>query len=198
MRAVVNLRDDELAERRSKGLDRWDEMWEGVLHMTPAPSVEHQRIVSALLEFLRPLLRAARRGELVPGINVFRDAATRSDYRIPDLTFVASGRDHILHADGVRGEGPDAVIEIRSPDDETFEKLPFYAAIGVSEVIVCDRDSRRSRIFRLAGQQYVLLQPDSEGWLQSEALGVRMRLLESRPPRMRIEDPFDASLGVEI
>ena len=103
-----------------------------------------------------------------------------------------------MHADGVRGEGPDALIEIRSPDDETFEKLSFYAAVGVSEVIVCDRDSRRCRIFRLAGQQYVLLQPDSEGWLQSEALGARMRVLEGSPPRLRIEDVSDPSVGVDI
>ena|SRR5947207_3088850 len=44
MRAVlVHVTGHELAHRRSTGLDRWDEMWEGILHTTPAPSLEHQR-----------------------------------------------------------------------------------------------------------------------------------------------------------
>ena len=50
MRAVlVHVTQEQLADRRAKGLDRWDEMWEGVLHMTPAPSVEHQRILARLI-----------------------------------------------------------------------------------------------------------------------------------------------------
>jgi Uma2 family endonuclease len=51
---------------------------------------------------------------------------------------VARGCESIIAADGIRGGAPDAVIEIRSPDDETDEKLPFFAALGVAEVIVID------------------------------------------------------------
>ncbi|HXE80525.1 MAG TPA: hypothetical protein VNK41_07220 [Vicinamibacterales bacterium] len=58
MRAVIRIREEELAGRR-KGLDIFDEMWDGVLHMTPAPSIGHQRIVGELFEFLFP--RAGRR-----------------------------------------------------------------------------------------------------------------------------------------
>lgn len=146
MRAVIHIRDEELADRRSKGLDRWDEMWEGVLHMTPAPSLEHQRLLDRMIEFLGPLVREARRGTLFSGINVFRESSATPDYRIPDLTFVASGREHVFRADGVRGGGPDAVIDIRSPDDETYDKFPFYAALGVREVIasVTARSQRSS------------------------------------------------------
>ncbi len=199
MRAVVvHLREEELADRRSKGLDGRDEMWEGVLHMTPAPSLEHQRILADLIEFLRPHLRETRRGTLAAGINVFRERGPALDYRIPDLTFVAAGREHVLHADGVRGEGPDAVIEIRSPEDETYEKLPFYAALAVKEVIVCQRDSKEPEIFRLAGSQYVGLQPDRDGWLVSTALGVRFRCVGGTPPRLRIEDASDPAISVEI
>jgi hypothetical protein len=38
-----------LEQRRRLGLDRWDEMWEGVLHMAPAPANEHQRILDDLI-----------------------------------------------------------------------------------------------------------------------------------------------------
>ena len=196
MRAVVvHLTAEELAYRRSRGLDRWDEMWEGVLHITPAPTVEHQRILDRLIGFLEPRLRTAGRGSLVSVINVFRETA---DYRIPDLTFVASGREAILHADGVRGGGPGAVIEIRSPEDETYDKLPFYVALGVREVIVIDRDSKRPEVYRLAGSQYVALQPDSDGWLRSETMLVRFRVVTGPPARLAIEDVADLMVRVEI
>lgn len=39
VRAVIRIREEKLAERRRKGLDIFDEMWDGILHMTPAPSI---------------------------------------------------------------------------------------------------------------------------------------------------------------
>jgi Uma2 family endonuclease len=199
MRAVVvHVREEELADRRARGLDRWDEMWEGILHMTPAPSYEHQRTLDRLIEFLSPRLRETRRGILVSGINVCREGSPSPDYRIPDLTFVAAGREHVIRHDGVGGEGPDAVIEIRSPEDETYDKLPFYAALGVKEVIVVDRDSKQPEIFRLTGSQYVVLQPDPDGWLRSLVLGIRVRRVEATPARLALEDSAEPSVGAEI
>jgi Uma2 family endonuclease len=196
MRAViVHVTDEELAHRRRTGLDRWDEMWDGVLHMTPAPSLEHQRVLDRLIEFLGPLMRNSGRGQLVSGINVFRES---KDYRIPDLTFVTRERAHIFHSDGTRNGGPDAVIEIRSPEDESYEKLPFYAAIGVREVIVVDRDTKRVEVYRLSGSRHVLLQPDAEGWLGATTMQVRFRTLEKQPPMVRLEDALDAGHATEI
>ncbi len=196
MRAVlVHVTDSELANRRAKGLDRWDEMWEGVLHMTPAPSLEHQRILDELIVFLAAHMKTTGRGTLRSGINVFRES---TNFRIPDLTFVAQGRERIFSADGVRGGGPDAVIEIRSPEDETYDKLPFYAALGTREVIVIDRDTKRPEIYRLAGAQYVALQPDAAGWLRSEAMTVRFRLENQPPARLRVEDAVDPAACADI
>jgi hypothetical protein len=39
---VIGLPEGYLEERRRKGLDGRDEMWEGVLHLVPAPSAKHQ------------------------------------------------------------------------------------------------------------------------------------------------------------
>lgn len=198
MRAVVvHVRQEELADRRARGLDRWDEMWEGVLHMTPAPSVEHQRILDRLIQFLGSRIQNTGRGTLMSGISVF-GAAGLHDYRIPDLTFVAAGREHVLHADGVRDEGPDAVIEIRSPEDETYEKLPFYAALRVTEVVVLHRDTKEAEIFKLAGAQYVAIQRDREGSVVAETLDVRFFRVDGAPPRLRIEDLTDRSHRVDI
>jgi Uma2 family endonuclease len=196
MRAVlVHVTDAELAGRRLRGLDRWDELWDGVLHMTPAPSLEHQRILDEIIMFLGRHLTSAGRGTLRSGVNVFRESA---DYRIPDLTFVAVGREQLFHQDGVRGGGPDAVIEIRSPEDESYDKLPFFAALGTREVIVIDRDTKRPEIYRLAGSQFVALQPDSSGWLVAETMSVRFRAVAGSPPRLRIEDTHSPASYQEI
>src|SRR5205809_6717642 len=97
MKAVVlSVTDEQLAQRRLTGIDRFDEMWEGVLHMAPAPIYEHQRIVSEIAEFVRPLCRRRGRGELVFQINVFNDASPRPDYRIPAFTFIATGRQPVI------------------------------------------------------------------------------------------------------
>lgn len=196
MRAVLSyISDEELAQRKAWGLDRHDEMWEGVLHMTPAPTVEHQRMLDELIMFLSPRLAAAGRGTLRSGINVFR---SDKDYRIPDLTFIATGREAVIAEDGVRHSGPDAVIEIRSPHDETYEKLPFYAAIGTREVIVIDRDTKQVEIFRLAGPQFVALQADREGWLCAETMQVRFRGTGTTPARLGLEDVTNATVCTEI
>ena len=196
MRAVlVHVSERELADRRSKGLDRWDEMWDGVLHMTPAPTFEHQRILDRLIGFLESLVRTSGRGQLASGVNVF---GAESNYRVPDLTFVAAGREFVIQEDGVRGGGPDAVIEIRSPHDETYDKFPFFASLGIREVIVIDRDSKRPELYRLAGSQYVALQEDDQGWLRSEAMNVRFGRIAGEKPRLAVEDVRDPTSRVEI
>lgn len=53
-----------LEERRRKGLDVWDEVWDGVLHMVPPPSGVHQRFAFRLGVALDPLARAKGPGHL--------------------------------------------------------------------------------------------------------------------------------------
>jgi Uma2 family endonuclease len=199
MKAVVpDVSQAELARRKLTGIDRWDEMWEGVLHLAPAPYDEHQRILGELVAFLLPLLKRSRRGTLRAGINVFREASFKEDYRIPDLTFVAAGREAILAKDGVRGGGPDAVLEIRSPGDETYDKFPFFAALGVREVVVVDRDTKRTEVYRLVDRQYVPAAPDADGAVLSEVLGVRFRLEPGETPLLVVRDAPDPSQRAEI
>jgi Uma2 family endonuclease len=197
MRGVIlQVSGEELARRRQTGIDRYDEVWEGVLHMAPAPAYEHQRIVSAMDRFLGPLCERTARGVLAPGINVFNEASASQDYRIPDLTFVAAGRRDIIAVDGIRGAGPDAVIEIRSPEDETYDKLPFFARLGVREVVVVQRDTKETEIYRLTGHEYVAVSRDPYGWLRSEVLQVRFT--RRNPDRLIIGDLDDSSTQTEI
>ena len=46
------------------------------------------------------------------------------------------------------------VVEIVSPDDETFEKLPFYAVCGVEEVLVVEPEEHKVRVLGLGDGQY--------------------------------------------
>lgn len=199
MRAVLLEVDPAALEaRRRVGLDRWDEMWEGVLHMAPAPYSEHQRILEDLIVFLKPLLARTGRGVLRAGINVFNEASTEPDYRIPDLTFVARGRESLIAKDGVRGGGPDAVIEIRSPADETYEKLAFFATLGVLEVIVIERDSKRTEVFRLQQGAYSRDIADATGGLTSRTMNVSFAVAEGSPPRLVVGDASDQNSSTEI
>jgi Uma2 family endonuclease len=195
---ILEISSQELKRRRRMGLDGRDEMWEGVLHMAPAPTLEHQRIQDRLLLFLVPLLESRRAGVLVSGINVFSQQGAEEDYRIPDLTYVAAGRESLLAPDGVRGGGPDAVLEIRSPGDETYEKLAFFARLGVRDVVVVDRDTKKPEVFRLTGAEYLAVAPDREGRITSECLGVRMRALAPQPPHLVVEDLADPGRRTEI
>ncbi len=194
---MLDVSPEVLARRKLTGVDRRDELWEGVWHMAPAPSREHQRILDELIVFLLPLLKRAGRGTLHSGINVFDEASRSENYRIPDVTFVAAGRESVLAEDGTRGGAPDAVIEIRSPEDESYDKLPFFASLGVREVIIIDRDTKKPEIYRLAGSQYLAVAVDREGWVGSETLRVRWRQSPGSPV-LAIEDVGDASARAEI
>jgi Uma2 family endonuclease len=118
-----------LERRRQAGVDRLDEVWQGVHHMVPAPSYEHARITQQLGELLGPLARAAG---LEPAMGEFNLGESEHDFRVPD------GGLHRPGAAGVWLPTAALVVEIRSPDDETWRKLPFYAAHHVDEVLVVD------------------------------------------------------------
>jgi hypothetical protein len=54
MRAIMSaVSDDLLAWRTQTGVDRFDEMWEGVLHMNAAPPGDHQILQDDLREWLK-------------------------------------------------------------------------------------------------------------------------------------------------
>jgi Uma2 family endonuclease len=130
-------------KRRRLGQDLYDEVWEGVYRMVPAPGEAHWLVAQQLAELLGPLARAAH---LVPGAEF--NLGEAGDYRVPDAG---------LHHPQERGDWrPTAalVVEIVSPDDETWQKLPFYAAHGVDEVLIVDPGERSVHWLGLAGGEY--------------------------------------------
>lgn len=153
MRAVmVDVPAAMLAERRRTGADLFDEMWDGVLHMVPAPSTGHQRLNSELMMVLGPL--AESRG-LVPLVeaNLFH---ADDDYRVPDQLYA---RPDQLSDRGAE-QAAVLVVEILSPGDESYDKLDWYAAGGVDEVLVVDPTTRRAEVFARRGARMVLVESD--------------------------------------
>jgi hypothetical protein len=113
----------ELLERRRRiGADHHDEMWEGVYHMAPAPNAPHAFVGQELSTLLNAPARAS-------GLYVSLEfnLGAQDDYRVPDL--------------GVHRERPSGawvataalVVEIVSPGDESWKKLPFYAVHDVDD-----------------------------------------------------------------
>ncbi len=154
-----------LQERRRLGLDRRDEVWGGVLHVVPPPGGPHQRLSTAVLIAVGPL--TAGRG-LVPHAEtgLFRAA---DDYRVPDQLYC---RPEHLSERGA--EGAELVVEVRSEGDETYRKLPFYAAVGVREVLVLHPGDRTAELFRAVDGDLRPVSPDAEGGLRSDVLGVHL------------------------
>lgn len=119
-----------LIERRHRsGLDRLDEVWEGVLHMVPAPSGEHADITQQLAILLDAPARAAG---LYPTMGEFNLGESEQDYRVPD------GGLHRQRPRGVWHSTAALVVEIVSPGDETWDKAPFYALHRVDEFLIVD------------------------------------------------------------
>jgi Uma2 family endonuclease len=169
-----------LAERRHRGADLRDEVWEGVLHTPPPPSARHQRLATNLLFVLKPVVEA-RGLEAWSETGLYQPGAGERDYRVPDLM---AARPERATERGVEGAA-DVVIEILSPDDETYEKLPFYEALGVLEVIIIEPRTRSVELHVLRGGKLPIMAPDPSGALRSEVLGVSLRTVEG--PRLRIE-----------
>lgn len=123
-----------LLERRKRlGQDRRDEVWEGVLHMVPGPAGEHAMLSAQVKRLLAAPAAAA--GLIVT--DEFNVGGSKSDFRIPD------GGLHRSQPRGVWIATAALALEILSPDDETWQKLPFYAAHHVDEVLIVDPDTHQ-------------------------------------------------------
>jgi Uma2 family endonuclease len=129
--------------RRRRGLDLYDEVWDGEYHVVPAPHSAHGRIDQQLAELLGPLARTA--GLTVTGPFNLGEAG---DFRVPDRGV------HRSEPDGVWVPTAAIVVEIVSPGDETWEKLGFYAKREVSELLIIDPEVHAVHWLALAGGEY--------------------------------------------
>ncbi len=158
-----------LADRRWKGTDRWDEMWEGELHMVPPPSEQHQYLAGRLYRLLAPL--AEGRGMLAHFETGLFRPGVEHDYRVPDQTYA---RSHLRSLRGIEGAAS-LVVEILSPYDESYAKLDWYASVGVGEVMIIAPDTRRVELFANRDGRMEPVEP-----AVIECLGVRAETVDGK------------------
>ena len=192
---TVQVADPEVAltlraEREANGLDRWDEVWNGVYIIMPLPNNEHQEFATELAADLRPFAKV-RGGRIFAGCNVsdVEDCTIdwRTNYRCPDIAvFLADNpaEDRGSHWYG----GPDLAVEIVSPGDRSRQKLAFYAGVGVRELLVLDRDPWALELYRLSGGELRSVGTTTPGGnpLTTETVPLRWTLTTADPPAVAV------------
>ncbi|MFP5345467.1 MAG: Uma2 family endonuclease [Actinomycetes bacterium] len=160
--------DGWLARRRELGLDKKDEVWEGVYHVTP---YEHARNGRVKAQLTRMLYDLAEDAGLVP--NDSFNLGEPRDFRVPDMGFVEASEEPRQYMTTAA-----LVVEMLSPGDETFAKFDFYAGHGVQEVWVVDPLTTSVRIWQL--REDVLTETGRSDLLGLTAASVAQRLVWPR------------------
>jgi Uma2 family endonuclease len=130
-----------LASRRRVGADRFDEVWEGRYVVAPDPHSAHGVLQGQVFALLQPVARGSD-WLAAQAFNLGRP----DDFRIPDAGLVR-GPHRVWHDTAA------LVVEVLSPEDMTFDKLDFYTAHGVRELLVVDGRARSVRCFALQDGQ---------------------------------------------
>jgi Uma2 family endonuclease len=186
----VNQADELIQERKRKGTDLYDEVWDGVYVMPSMPSLEHQELVHDLDTIFDEVVKRPGLGKIYPGVNVSpRGSDWKKDYRVPDLVIVLKGSRAVCHSTHVQG-GPDFLVEIESPGDDSEEKVPFYGQLGVRELLLIHRDKRTLRLLRLEGQELVLVPAaplEGKRWMASAVVALAFRrTIQGGKPRTAV------------
>jgi Uma2 family endonuclease len=187
---------DVTAWRKHIGADRWDEMWDGVLHMPPPPNLEHQDLGGALEAYLRFHWAPKH------GAKVYHEVAVAppgggwsKNYRAPDLVLLLPQSFGLKRGEYIEG-ALDVAVEIHSPGDEAYEKLSFYAQLGVPEVWIIHRDTKEPEIHVLKRGRYKKQAVRADGWLRSPGTGIEMRV--GRPGKLAVRLAGDEASRQEL
>ena len=125
------------------------ELINGILYMSPAPSLDHQDVVVSLTTELNQFLKKKKAGKLyVSPVDVYLNSTNAYQ---PDLVIILNKNLSILKSNGVYG-APDIVFEILSPGTKKFDlvkKKNVYESSGVLEYWIVDPLLAKVTIFTL-------------------------------------------------
>jgi Uma2 family endonuclease len=114
--------------------------------MTPAPNLDHQRVVVKLTAMLENHAAGKKLGRVfVAPTDV---VLSKHDIVEPDVLFVSEGRRSILGDKAIEG-APDLVVEVLSPSTQVEDrgpKLALYERSGVAEYWIVDPSSKTVEI----------------------------------------------------
>lgn len=126
------------------------ELFDGSLHMTPAPTPRHQRIQRNLGNILEAAARSAGL-ELLEGVNV---RLKPGRIPIPDLVVTAAidFDQPVIEATDVR-----LVCEVLSPSNAATDKvlkMHYYAAGGIEWYLLVEQENGTLHLYRRLGRHY--------------------------------------------
>ena len=133
-----------IEKRRRLGLDGHDEVWDGVYVMAPHAHSDHGIVQD---EVQGALFSRAKAAGLIPGSSF--NVGEPDNFRVPD------GGYHRQRPGTLYVPTAAMVLEVLSPDDETFAKFDFYAAHEVEEILVADPETGTVRCWQLVDGGYV-------------------------------------------
>lgn len=159
----------------------------------PLETPWHRVQMNLLIDLIDQLMEERGRSDFHTGGDEFvyyaveqaRDvAAGRPYFRGPDVYFVdhvePSGDRKAWVAWEEGGRLPDLIVELLSPSSEHIDrtvKKDLYARVfRTRDYFLYDFDTGTLEGFRLAGGSYQPIQPDSQGRLRSDVLGVDLGL----------------------
>ena len=125
-----------IANRKRLGLDTHDEVWNGEYHMAPAANFQHGKVIGELVRFLGDV------GDRVGlTVTVEFNLGDLTNFRVPDLGLHRSESTNDWLSTAA------VVVEVRSPDDESYAKFDFYFEHGVEEILIADLTTKRAHWF---------------------------------------------------
>lgn len=161
--------------------------------MTPLPNNEHQELVCDLASILAEVIRRPGLGQVFPGVNLSdREEGWKENYREPDVAVFLRDTKAVNCSTHWRGAA-DFLVEIISAGERTRDKIPFYASLGVVELLIVDRDPWTLELYRQQDGrlekigQSTLAAPEV---LASQAVGLTFQLLPGEPrPHIEVTHP---------
>lgn len=169
------LEEQLIRERQERGLDRYDEVWEGVYIMSPLAGREHQQIVGRLLQ---PFLAFCSEEDFVyPGCNVSDRIDWVNNYRCPDVAVYLRSNPAQQYEAFMLG-GPDLAIEVLSRGDRAHEKLDFYAEVKTRELLILNREPWSLELYQWQADKLVLMStitPDQDASLATMTVPLSWR-----------------------
>ncbi len=173
-----------IAKRRARGIDKFDEVWDGVYVMAPIANNEHQEIQGSLVTVLGILLALPGLAKVLAGVNVSdRPVDWKKNFRCPDVavflrdTLAENRKTHWFG-------GPDFAVEIVSRRDRSRKKMKFYAAVGTRELLIIDREPWQIELFRLIDGKLVSVfvgTVENAVTAKSQVVPISLQLLPGNP-----------------
>jgi Putative restriction endonuclease len=133
-----------ISQRQRLGQDTHDEIWDGDYHMAPAANGRHGEVQALLTELLGPLARTAGLR-----VTVEFNLGDTTNFRVPDIGIHRQTPHRTWFATAA------LVCEVRSPDDESWQKFDFYYDAGVEEVVIFDLDDDTIYWFARGASEYI-------------------------------------------